>query len=103
MRAAAAAGHVLGQPSLIFAGCAQDSFWDRIQRVRNKELSILWRTFIIDSTNIFLLNAIPTVVSVSTFTAYILLGNNLTAAKVGPSRRVCLMPHRLSAAVTSAR
>ena len=60
----------------------QDSFWDRIQRVRNKELSILWRTFIIDSTNIFLLNAIPTVVSVSTFTAYILLGNNLTAAKV---------------------
>jgi hypothetical protein len=60
----------------------QDSFWDRIQRVRNKELSILWRTFIIDSTNVFLLNAIPTVVSVSTFTAYILLGNNLTAAKV---------------------
>lgn len=64
----------------------QDSFWDRIQRVRNKELSILWRTFIIDSTNVFLLNAIPTVVSVSTFTAYILLGNILTAAKV---RRRC--------------
>jgi hypothetical protein len=50
--------------------------------VRNTELKILWRTFIIDSTNVFLLNAIPTVVSVSTFTAYILLGNNLTAAKV---------------------
>lgn len=61
---------------------AQDSFWDRIQLVRNTELQILWRTFVIDSTNVFLLNAIPTVVSVSTFTAYILMGNNLTAAKV---------------------
>jgi hypothetical protein len=68
-----------------FDAAPQDSFWDRIQRVRNKELSILWRTFIIDSTNVFLLNAIPTVVSVSTFTAYILLGNNLTAAKVRAS------------------
>lgn len=60
----------------------QDSFWDRIQRVRNAELAILWKTFVIDSTNVFLLNAIPTVVSVATFATYILMGNNLTAAKV---------------------
>ncbi len=60
----------------------QDSFWERIQRVRNAELGILWKTFVIDSTNVFLLNAIPTVVSVTTFLTFILMGNTLTAAKV---------------------
>lgn len=63
---------------------AQDPFWDKIQRVRNTELSILWRTFVIDATNVFLLNAIPTVVSVGTFSIYVLTGNRLTAAKAPP-------------------
>ncbi len=60
----------------------QDPFWEKIQKVRNTELSILWRTFVIDATNGFLLNAIPTVVSVATFSVYVLAGNRLTAAKV---------------------
>lgn len=50
--------------------------------MRNAELGILWKTFLIDSTNVFLLNAIPTVVSVTTFLTFILMGNTLTAAKV---------------------
>ena len=42
---------------------------------------MLWRTAIVASFNAFLLNAIPVIVSVATFTAYVLLGHNLTAAK----------------------
>jgi hypothetical protein len=29
----------------------QEPFWQRINNVRNKELGILWKSFIIDSTN----------------------------------------------------
>lgn len=73
---------------------AQDPFWDKIQRVRNTELSILWRTFVIDATNVFLLNAIPTVVSVGTFSIYVLAGNRLTAAKApSPSPSAMPRPH----------
>ena len=59
----------------------QDSFWDRIQGVRNQELSILLKSAIVASMYAFLLNTIPVIVAVVTFTVYILLGNNLTAAK----------------------
>ena len=59
----------------------QDSFWDRIQGVRNQELAILWKSAIVASCYAFLLNTVPVIVSVVTFTVYVLLGNNLTAAK----------------------
>ena len=59
----------------------QWSFWDRIQNVRNKELNTLWKSFIIQIFNSFILNTIPVIVSVATFTAYVLLGNQLTAQK----------------------
>ena len=59
----------------------QNPFWDRIQHVRNTELATLWKSFRVQTFNSFLLNAIPTIVSVVTFTVYVLLGNQLTAAK----------------------
>jgi len=59
----------------------QDSFWDRIQGVRNEELGILWSSALVSSVYAFLLNTIPVIVSVVTFTAYVLMGNRLTAAK----------------------
>lgn len=59
----------------------QNPFWDRIQTVRERELHTLWRSFLVAAINSFLLNAIPTFVSVTTFTVYVLLGNELTAAK----------------------
>lgn len=59
----------------------QNPFWDRIQKVRQTELDILWKSFRVATFNSFLLNAIPTFVSVATFTTYVLLGNKLTAAK----------------------
>lgn len=59
----------------------QTPFWERIQKVRNTELDTLWKSFRVQTFNSFLLNAIPTFVSVGTFTVYVLLGNRLTAAK----------------------
>jgi hypothetical protein len=55
--------------------------WDRIQNVRNEELSTLWRAFIIQALFGFTLNTIPVLVSVLTFGVYVLLGNKLTAAE----------------------
>ena len=61
--------------------CMKTPFWERIQKVRNTELDTLWASFRVQTFNSFLLNAIPTFVSVGTFTVYVLLGNKLTAAK----------------------
>ncbi len=55
--------------------------WDRIQGVRNQELSTLWRSFIIQALFGFTLNTIPVLVSVLTFGVYVLLGNKLTASE----------------------
>lgn len=57
----------------------EDAFWDRIQAVRGLELGVLWKSFVVAALNVFLLNAIPTLVSVCTFGVYVLLGNELTA------------------------
>ena len=59
----------------------QESFWEQIQGVRNQELKILWKSFAVGAINSFLFNFIPVLVSVLTFTAYVLLGNPLSAAK----------------------
>ena len=59
----------------------QDSFWDRIQDVRNTELGVLWRSSIVAAFYAFVLNAVPVIVSVLTFTAYVVMGNKLTASK----------------------
>ena len=55
--------------------------WDRIQGVRNQELSTLWRSFIIQALFGFTLNTIPVLVSVLTFGVYVLLGNKLSASE----------------------
>lgn len=57
----------------------EEAFWDRIQAVRGLELAVLWKSFVVGALNVFLLNAIPTLVSVCTFTVYVLLGNQLDA------------------------
>ena len=73
----------------------QWSMWDRIQGVRNNELSTLWRSFIIQALFGFTLNTIPVLVSVLTFGVYVLLGNKLTASEAFTSLSlftVCLWP-----------
>ena len=55
--------------------------WDQIQGVRNTELGVLWKSFLVAAVNSFLLNFLPTFVSVATFFGYVALGHNLTAAE----------------------
>jgi len=77
----------------------QWSMWDRIQGVRNDELSTLWRSFIIQALFGFTLNTIPVLVSVLTFGVYVLLGNKLTASEAFTSLSlftVCLWPLSLT-------
>ena len=59
----------------------QDSFWDQIQTVRERELKILWNSFAVSAMFAFLFNFIPILVSVMTFLVYVLLGNPLTASQ----------------------
>jgi len=59
---------------------AQWSFWDRVQAVREQELSTLWKAFVLQALNSFTLNAIPVLVPVATFAMYLLLGHTLTAS-----------------------
>ncbi len=59
----------------------QDAFWTRITLVRGQELDVLWKSFVVGALNVFLLNVIPTLVSVTTFGMYVVLGNELTATK----------------------
>lgn len=42
---------------------------------------MLWQSFMVSAVNSFLLNFLPTFVSVATFFGYVLLGHNLTAAE----------------------
>ena len=66
---------------MTFESCVQASFWDHIQGIRNTELGVLWKSFLVAAVNSFLLNFLPTFVSVATFFGYVLLGHNLTAAE----------------------
>ena len=40
-----------GSSQMCFVLSVQEPFWQRINNVRNKELGILWKSFIIDATN----------------------------------------------------
>ena len=53
----------------------------RITDIRNSELSILWQSFKLSALNTLVLQTVPTLVTTATFSAYVLLGHNLTAAK----------------------
>lgn len=73
----------------------QDSFWDQIQGVRNRELKTLWHSFVVGALNAFLFNFIPVLVSVLTFTTYVALGHPLTAAEAFTSLSLFTVRARL--------
>ena len=80
------------------AARAQWSFWDRVQSVREQELSTLWKAFVLQALNSFTLNAIPVLVPVATFAMYLLLGHTLTASAAFTSlslftARPCRLQH----------
>ncbi|KAK9802963.1 hypothetical protein WJX72_012534 [[Myrmecia] bisecta] len=74
-------GELLAGLDVVKCNTWEDPFWARILAVRTDELATLWKGFVVASINSLLLNAIPVIVSVATFAAYVLLGNQLTAAK----------------------
>lgn len=54
-------------------------FRDRIMCVRQKELGVLWKSFVLSAVNTFLLTSIPAIVAVSTFAVYVAMGESLDA------------------------
>lgn len=88
-------GELLAGIEVVKCSTWEESFWSKINAVRNTELAILWKSFIISSVNTFLLNVIPTIVQVTTFGAYVLLGNELTAAKAVGSLHVQIADDRV--------
>eukprot|EP00892_Ulva_mutabilis_P008206 jgi/Ulvmu1/5758/UM025_0012.1 len=56
-------------------------FITQITAIRSQELAVLWRSFKLQAGNTLLLQTIPTLVTIATFALYVLLGNDLTAAK----------------------
>ena len=59
----------------------EDSFKERINSVRTKELGLLWEAKLLQMWNSFFINAIPVFVTVLTFSIYAVFIGTLTAEK----------------------
>ncbi|KAF3782028.1 hypothetical protein EJ110_NYTH35261 [Nymphaea thermarum] len=59
----------------------EKSFQDKVQGVRNDELSWFRKSQLLAACNSFILNSIPVVVTVVSFGMYTLLGGELTPSK----------------------
>lgn len=59
----------------------ESSFQNKVQSIRNEELSWFRKTQLLGACNSFILNSIPVVVTVISFGMYTLLGGDLTPAK----------------------
>ena len=60
---------------------AQEPFWQRINNVRNKELGILWKSFIIDATNACV-SKVPTDLVVSVPYANLVVQHPIAASRI---------------------
>jgi len=58
----------------------EGAFVARILVQRNRELALLWSGFKVAAANSLLLQTVPTLVMVATFSLYVLLGHELSAA-----------------------
>nr|KAG5712893.1 hypothetical protein BaRGS_007490 [Batillaria attramentaria] len=61
----------------------EDHFTERINELRSKELHSLKGRKYLDAMCVYFWATTPVLISILTFTTYVLLGNKLTAAKVG--------------------
>ncbi|XP_050370622.1 ABC transporter C family member 12-like isoform X2 [Argentina anserina] len=59
----------------------ETSFQERVQSIRNDELSRLRKVQLLSAVNRFILNSIPVLVTVTSFWAFIFLGGELTPAR----------------------
>lgn len=65
----------------------EEHFTQKIAEARKKELHHLKVLKYLDAVCVYTWAALPVVISILTFITYVLLGNNLTAAKVCRSQR----------------
>lgn len=71
----------------------ESHFAQKVADCRKEELSHLKAIKYLDALCVYTWAALPVVISIITFVTYVLLGNQLTAAKVGVN--VCLGIHSL--------
>lgn len=57
----------------------EDYFWERVIKIRNEELCVLWKSFVLGAINVFFIYSIPVLVALATFGTFIGLGNVLDA------------------------
>ncbi|XP_065643858.1 multidrug resistance-associated protein 1-like isoform X2 [Hydra vulgaris] len=59
----------------------ENSFIAKVMNFRNDEVKLIKKAMFLQATHSFVLTLVPILVSLSTFTVYVLLGNNLDAEK----------------------
>ena len=72
-------------PTSLSIGCSyawEQPFAEKVAEIRAKELAALKARKYLDAVCVYLWATTPVLISILTFTTYILLGNKLTAAKV---------------------
>ena len=74
-------GELVGGIEVVKCSAWEAPFLERINAARARELAALWRVSILNAVVTFVLYAVPTIVPVATFAAYLLLGNSLSSTK----------------------
>ena len=65
----------------------EDHFVEKINKLRDAELKSLKGRKYLDALCVYFWATTPVLISIITFTTYVLMGNKLTAAKVRESKR----------------
>ena len=74
-------GELVGGIEVVKCSAWETPFMGRINTARTRELAMLWRVNLLQALALFILYAVPTIVPVATFSAYLLLGNSLSSAE----------------------
>jgi ATP-binding cassette subfamily C (CFTR/MRP) protein 1 len=72
---------VLGQMKVLKFQAWESSFQSENMDLRNQELEVLWKYFLANSCSIVLWIAVPLLVALSTFAAYMLSGHTVDVAE----------------------
>ncbi|GAX80188.1 hypothetical protein CEUSTIGMA_g7626.t1 [Chlamydomonas eustigma] len=74
-------GEMVGGIEVVKCSGWETPFLSRVSQVRSKEIAMLWRVSLLNACILFILNSLPTIIPVATFSAYLLLGNNLSSTE----------------------
>ena len=74
-------GELVGGIEVVKCSAWETPFLGRINAARTRELAMLWRVNLLQALALFILYAVPTIVPMASFSAYLLLGNDLSSAE----------------------